>query len=70
MITTTHPDLKNDVSLTLEIRGFRITPTTLTSNNEGITHIMFYKERFIRNDFGTSLIFEKFKEQTSHFLKK
>ena len=26
----------------------------------GFTHIMFYKERFIRNDFLTSQIFEKF----------
>ena len=34
------------------------------------THIMFYKERFIRNDFLTSQIFERFKEQTSQFLKK
>ena len=34
------------------------------------THIMFYKERFIRNDFRTSQNFEKNKKQTSHFSKK
>ena len=31
---------------------------------------MFYKERFIRNDFRTSQNIEKNKEQTSHFSKK
>ena len=31
---------------------------------------MFYKERFLRNDFlTTSQIFEKFKEKTSNFLE-
>ena len=34
------------------------------------THIIFYKERFIRNDFWTSQIFENVKEQTSHFFEK
>ena len=33
------------------------------------THIMFYKERFIRNAFLTSQIFKDFKEQTSQFQK-
>ena len=33
------------------------------------THIMFYKERFIRNSFLTSQIFENFQEQTSKFQK-
>ena len=37
--------------------------------DKNTTHIMFYKERFIRNNFLTSQIFEKFKEQTSHFPK-
>ena len=30
---------------------------------------MFYKEHFIRNDFRTSQIFERFKERTSNFLE-
>ena len=33
------------------------------------THIMFYKERFIRNAFLTSQNFKDFKEQTSQFQK-
>ena len=35
-----------------------------------LTHIMFYKERFIRNDFSTSQISQEFKEQTSLFIEK
>ena len=34
------------------------------------THIMFYKERFIRNDFSTIQIFKKIKEQSSLFFEK
>ena len=31
--------------------------------NSSITHILFYKQRFISNDFLTSLIFEKKNKQ-------
>ena len=34
------------------------------------THIMYYTERFIRNDFSTSQISQEFKEQTSLFIEK
>ena len=62
---------KSDI---LTTRGFQWCRIGLTAYKKFqtvcTTHIMFYKERFIRNDFLTSQIFEKFKEQTSQFLKK
>ena len=46
--------------------AFLIKDTACTYSH---THSTSYKKRFIRNESGTSPIFVRFKERTSHFLK-
>ena len=43
---------------------------TATNKSELHTLSIVYKQRFISNDFETSQIFKKNKQQTSLFLKK